>query len=335
MSDRVKSYDNMEFTAGDLDRLQDYRIGQIDKLVTDAVHTGKVFAGFAITQSAASRIIVGEGRLYFAGTEYSRPSDTTTSFDLATGALTLPLSQFKYFSLVGWGSLRDVDVQPREFSTAVTDTSGNYTGDYTVEQRDVATTVTRFANIDLLAGIESANPQPPTVGSSQVEIARILCSPTAIVSITFVEQNRLETIEKLTNRMRLQELFADGVRTAVETLISDFGSLRATLDSLPRGVTIDMLVQDMARVKEQIGRPDTATAYGSITFGNANEMDHMHPQSNCRIDGVLTFPAVAIKEALLTFQNPNEPLVTKVGNITLPVFTHVLAVDTTAGLNLA
>ena len=96
-----------------------------------------------------------------------------------------------------------------------------------------------------------------------------------------------------------------------------------------------MLVQDMARVKEQIGRPDTATAYGAITFGNTNEMDLEHPHSMCRIDGTLGFAALTIKESLLAFQNPNEPLVTKVGNLTLPVFTHVMAIDTTAGLNLA
>lgn len=335
MSERVKVADNIEFTADDVDRLQNYRISQVDKLVLDAVHTGKVFAGFAITQSAASRIIVGEGRLYFAGKDYSRPADTTTSFDLATGSFTLPVSQFKIFSLVGWGSERDIETQPREFETAVTDTSGNYTGDYTVEQRDVATAVSRFANIDLLQGLEGANPQAPTIGSTQVEIARILCSPTAIVSITYVETNRLETIEDLTSRMRLQELIAEATRAAIETIISDFGSLRALVDTLPRGTTIDMLVRDMARVKEQLGRPDTATTYGAITFGNTNEMDFAHAQSMCRVDGTLTFPAVAIKESLLAFANPNEPLVKKEGNITLPVFNHVLAVDTTSGLTLA
>lgn len=336
MSDRVKVAANIEFTHSDVERLQDYRIDQVDKLVLDAIHTGKVFAGFPITQSAASRIIVGAGRLYFAGKDYSRPADTTTTFDLATGSLTLPISQFKYFSLVGWGSERDIETQPREFETAVQDTSGNYTGEYTVEQRDVATAISRYANIDLIPGIESANPQPPTdIGATVVEIARILCSPTAIVSITFVETNRLETIENLARRMRLQELFGDALRAAVDTIISDFGSLRALVDLLPRGTTINQLVRDMARVKEQLGRPDTATSYGSITFGTANEMDLTHANSLCRIDGTLTFPAVSIKEALLAFQNPNEPSVKKEGTITLPVFNHVLALDTAAGLTLA
>jgi hypothetical protein len=135
--------------------------------------------------------------------------------------------------------------------------------------------------------------------------------------------------------MRLSELFSEALRTAVDTIISDFGSLRALVETLPRGTTIDQLVRDMARVKEDIGRPDTATAYGAITFGNANEMDLAHGQSMCRIDGVLTFPAASIKESLLAFQNPNEPAVKKEGNITLPTFTHVLAIDTTAGLTLA
>lgn len=336
MSDRVKVAANIEFTHTDVERLQDYRIDQVDKLVLDAIHTGKVFAGFPIAQSAASRIIVGAGRLYVAGKDYSRPADTVTSFDFATGGLTLPISQFKYFSLVGYGSERDIEIQPREFETAVQDTSGTYTGEYTVEQRDVATAVRRHANIDIVPGIESANPQPPTIDSATtIEIARILCSPTAIVSITYVETNRLETIERLTNRMRLQELFAEALRTAVDTIISDFGSLRASVDLLPRGATIEQLVRDMARVKEDIGRDDEATMYGAVTFGTANEMDLEHPLSLCRIDGALGFPAASIKESLLAFQNPNEPAVKKEGNITLPTFTHVLAIDTTAGLTLA
>lgn len=336
MSDRVKVAANIEFTHSDVERLQDYRIDQVDKLVLDAIHTGKVFAGFPINQSSAARIIIGAGRLYVAGKDYSRPADTATSFDFATGGLTLPVSQFKYFSLVGYGSEREIDTQPREFETAVKNTEGNYTGEYEVDQRDVATTIRRYANLDMVPGIESANPQPPNIDSaSSIEIARILCSPTAIVSITYVEANRLETIENLTRRMGLSELFAAALRTAVDTIISDFGSLRALVDQLPRGATIDQLVRDMSRVKEELGRPDTATVYGSSTFGTANELDLTHAQSMCRVDGVLTFAAASIKEVPLTFQNPNEPAVKKEGNITLPAFNHVLAIDTTAGLTLA
>lgn len=332
MSYKVKIQDHQEIPASDYMRIQDARIEQFDNFFGDAVHDGKSFAGFGIVPSGAAGLIVGDGRLYINRKEYSRPGDTVATFNLATGSVTLPVFSKKIISIIGWGTTRDTQTTPREFSTAVTDTNGTYTGEYTVESRDVPITTERFANIDLLEGPESANPQPPTIGAQYVEIARILCNSTGIESISFVEENRLETVRDLDLRAKSLERDRDATTAAIGSIISDIGSIRALLASLPRAALIDMFARDIARLKEQVGRPDTATAYGAITFGTSGEMDLAHAQSNCRIDGTLTFPAQAIKEALLAFSNPNEPLVVKKGSLTLPIFNEVVVIDTMAGL---
>lgn len=332
MSFKVKIQDHQEIPASDYMRIQDARIEHLDNLLGDAIHDGKAFAGFGIVQSGAAGLIVGAGRLYIASKEYSRPGDTGSTFNLATGSVTLPVAAKKIISIVGWGTTRDTQTTPREFSTAVTDSDGTYTGEYSIESRDVPITTERFANIDVLEGPESANPQPPTIGAQYVEIARILCNSTGIESITHVEANRLESIRDLDIRAASLERDRDATTAAIGSIISDIGSLRALVSRLPRDTVLEMMVRDIARLKEQVGRPDTATAYGAITFGTSGEMDLTHAQSMCRIDGVLTFPAVAIKEALLAFSNPNEPLVVKKGSLTLPVFNEVVVIDTMAGL---
>lgn len=332
MSSVVKIQDNQELPASDLMRMQTLRREQVDNLIGDAIDDTAKFAGFPITVSGTTGLIIGAGRLYIARIGYGREADISATFDLVSGAVQLPVAQKKIVSLVGWGSENDTDTQPREFETAVSDVSGNYTGEYTVESRDTATITTRRANLALLAGLESANPAPPTIGNGQVEIARILCSPTGVTSVSFVEENRLESIKDLDLRAAVLERFMDASGAAINSIISDIAALRAFLTGLPSDVTVKMLVRDMARIKEQVGRPDDQTAYGAITFGTANEMDLTHASSLCSIDGTLTFPAVAIKEALYAFANPNEPLMQKRGTLTMPVHTEVLVIDTMLGL---
>jgi len=333
MSSVVKIQDNQELPASDLMRMQTLRRDQIDNLVGDAIDDTPKFAGFAVTVSGTTGLIIGAGRLYIARIGYSREADAGATFDLVSGTVQLPVSQGKIVSLVGWGSETDTDTQPREFETAVTNTSGSYTGEYTVESRDVATITTRRANLALLEGTESANPAPPAVGNGQVEIARILCSPTGVTSVSYVEANRLETVKDLDVRARSLEQFADAAGASINSIISDIAAIRSILAGLPSDVIVRMLVRDMARVKEIVGRPDDQTAYGALTFGTANEMDLTHAASLCSIDGTLTFPAAAIKEALYAFANPNEPLMQKRGTLTMPVHTEVLVIDTMLGLN--
>lgn len=328
MSSRLNIQDNQELPASDLMKMQDYRREQVDNLVKDAIDDTKKFAGFAITSPSASSITVGDGRIYVAGLDYSRPADTSATFNLLSGSVALPVAAQKIISLVAWGTEVNTAIQPREFETAVTDTNGAYTGEYTVESRDVPTEKMRFANVALLEGVESANPQPPVIGSQYVEIARLLCSNAGIVSISYVEANRLESVKDLDLRTTSIEQTLQSTVAAIGSIIGDIGAITRKLESVPTESLLRMMLRDLARLKEKVNTPDTATAYGSITFATANEMDLTHAQSLCRLDGTLTFPDAAIKEAALTFANPNEPLMTTVGTVTLPAFTHALVIDT-------
>jgi hypothetical protein len=334
MSKILNITDNQELPASDLMVMQRNHQDHVDKLVKDAIDQAKKFAGFAITVVGTTGLTVGDGRIYQAGLDYSRPADTGTTFSLATGSVSLPVVAKKIISLVGWGTEQNGVVQPREFETAVTDTNGTYTGEYTVESRDVATAILRFANIDLISGVESANPSPPTVGSQYVEIARILCDSNGVVTngITYVEANRMKTVAGIDGRTTTieEQLLAFGA--AVNSLVGDIAAINSVLGNVPRQEIVTQVIRDVARLKETVQRPDTATAYGAITFGTTNEVDLTHSQSLCRVDGLLTFPDAAIKEAIIGFTNPNEPLVVKKGNITLPVHTEVVVIDTMTGL---
>lgn len=324
--------DFQEYTAGDHLDQQSWRRDQVDKLVADAIDAPKNFGGFQITQSGVSGLIVGAGRLYIANLDYHYDGDSEATFDLTSGTVQLPGSQKRIISIVGWGSEDDLQPSPREFRTAIVDDQGQLTGQYNVESQTLPLQRIRRANMGLLGGQEGASPAPPSVGDNQVEIAQVLCGPTGIISITMIEANRIETNKDLNNRVTAAEREMNTLRSSLGSINSDIATLRASMAGVIREPIGKMLIRDVSRLKEQVGRPDDQTAYGSITFGTANEMDLKHAASMCAIDGTLTFGAASVKEAIYAYANPNEPKMQKRGDWTMPVHTSVTLIDTMLGL---
>jgi hypothetical protein len=333
MSDMLKIADNQELPAADLMRMQEFREAQSDQAFKDAVDPFFKFAGFAITNLANVAIRIGDGRIYQSGIQYDRDADEGTSFDLTSGSATLPVIGKKIISVVVYPTVEeDVDVQPREFEEAVTDTEGNYTGNYHVESRNTATRIKRYANVALIPGTQSANPAPPVIGVQYLEVARLLCGTTGIESITYVEANRVKTNRDIDLRVIDIENNLSLLLGVLNSLVSDIGSINTRLRDLPSLRLISQHSADIARIKEQIGRPDSAIDYGTSTFGTSKEVDLSHAASMCRINGELTFGDYTIKEAVPGFANVNEPTQVKKETITLPVFNKVLVVDTMTGL---
>ena len=332
MSKIYISRDYQQYTSGDNIDLQTWRRDQIDNLVADVVDAPRNFGGFAITQSGVSGLIVGAGRLYIANLDYHYDGDSDVTFDLTSGTVQLPGSQKRIISIIGWGTEDDIQPSPREWRTAVTDDQGNLTGQYNVQSRNLPLQRSRRANLGLRGGQEGASPAPPSIASNEVEIARVECGPTGIIAITMIEENRIETNKDLNNRATAVERELNTMRATVASLNSDIASLRAGIAGVPREAIVKMIIRDLARLKEIVGRPDDATAYGSSTFGTANEVDQKHAASMCVIDGTLGFAAASIREAPYAYANPNEPKMVKRGNWTMPVHTEEIVIDTMLGL---
>lgn len=333
MSNTLKIADNQELPADDLMRMQSFREAQSDQAFKDAVDPFYKFAGFAITNLANVAIRIGDGRIYKEGIQYDREADEGTSFDLTSGTATLPVIGKKIISVVAYPTVDpNVDVQPREFEIPILNNDQTYNGNYNVQSRNVATIIKRYANVSLVSGQPGASPAPPEIGSQYVEIARLLCGTTGIESITYVEANRIKTNRDIDIRLIDLENSFSLLLGVLNSLVSDIGSINIRLRDLPSLRLISQHSADIARLKEQMGRPDSAIDYGSSTFGTSREVDLSHAASMCRINGELTFGDYTIKEAVPSFANVNEPTQVTKQTITLPVFNKVLVIDTMTGL---
>lgn len=332
MSKLLITRDFQQFTAGDALDQQLYRRDQVDNVIADTVDAPRNFGGFIITQSGVSGLIVGAGRLYIANLDYHYDGDSDATFDLTSGTVQLPGSQKRIISIVGTGTEDDIEPAPREHRTAVTDEQGDLTGQYNVQSKNLPLQRVRRANIGIKGGQEGASPAPPTIANNEVEIAQVLCGPTGIISITMIEENRIETNKDLNNRATAMERELNTLRASLGSINSDMATLRASMAGVPRAPIVKMMIRDISRLKEQVGRPDDQTAYGSMTFATANELDLKHAASMCVVDGTLTFGAASVKQAPYAYANPNEPKMQKRGDWTMPVHTEVTLIDTMLGL---
>ena len=111
-----------------------------------------------------------QGHLFNAGKVYVREDEV--SIDLYNQ---LPVTARKWFAVVAWGQTVDEDIQPRIILIDA-DTG-------MAEPQSVAMRRTRYCNVNTVAGVESADPQQPSVGAQYTPVGFVLCNPTGIISV--------------------------------------------------------------------------------------------------------------------------------------------------------
>ena len=142
--------DRQELQAKDLNNTQDYIAEAIESLITDAISNRYHYTGFEVVQNSSTEITVAPGRLYARGKVYT--SEQSLEFNLYQY---LPLNQKRIVAVCIWGAETETEIEPRDFLIDVVQG--------TTEPRAVAMTKLNKAQVNLVAGVESVDPQPPTL----------------------------------------------------------------------------------------------------------------------------------------------------------------------------
>jgi hypothetical protein len=320
--------DFQEQQSADHNDMQTFGRRSLDSVVKDAVTAARRFAGFAVVKSAQAEITVAPGRMY-------GPSDVQTETGTAVYARNsavvqsvvqfLPAAAKRIVSISASGVENETDIAERDFLVNVE------TGQ--TEPDAVPMVRSRDAVISFTQGSEAADPQPPALPVTHVEIARVLLDNLQVVSVTMMEANKVVSTDALDHRTDGLEDFRDRIGPRVDSLASDLAALANALKTKGQARAITQLYQDVARLKDIARLPDDASDYGADRFLVTDESDITNSASlgyDALVEEGLRFPAANEDEFELDIFSANDPNAAKQGGLLLPAYDHELklAIDT-------
>lgn len=318
MERQVIFRDRQELQAADLNSVQEFTRGSLDHVVADAVTAGSGYAGFTVIQRSVTQIDIAPGRYYRGGAVAVR-LDTVT-LDLFSH---LPLVVKKIVRLVLWTQVVEADVQPRDF---LIDAETGQT-----EPQAVAMESQRFAEINVVAGIESADPQPPTTDASTLAIADVVLGTTGIIEIRMLTDNVLPNLGAVAGRTRALEGWRSITEPRISTIASDIAKLANSIGGLMPTLLFGQFARDVALLKERLDLPDDATFYAADRFLDEHESDLVFAGYNAQVQEGVRFPWDGLHEAQLGLFNPLDAKVRlHADGLLLPAYTEQARLALTA-----
>lgn len=313
----VNFRDRQELQAADLSNTQTFAQDSLDHVVADAVTTGSAYTGFQVSQSSATNIDVTLGRLYAGGKVFC--SDAALSLSLFQY---LPTASSKVVTVAVSGSEVDVDLQPRDFLTDLT------TG--ATQPSSVAMTHERQAQVNLVPGVESGTPQPPTLTAGLVPVAYVTLATTGITAVKAESSTLLPSLDDHAARMLGLEAWKSQAIPRISSIASDLTALaNATTQLAPRQSLLE-LANDVSRLKAKANLPSTYASYSLDAFGDATASDNTQTGYACNLQNGLHFPFQASGTFNLAFLNPTDPGVYQdASGWCLPVYTLTSRIQAT------
>jgi hypothetical protein len=290
--------DNQEVQAADFNNLQDWLGKSLDDVVLDAIEPNQSYTGFALSKTAPTQVSVAPGRVYSHGMVYVRLDTVTLDcFNV------LPVTQKKQIAVVAWGTTITQDTQPRDF---IIDAD---TGE--AQPQSVDMTTTRYANVDLVPGIESASPQYPTIDATDVLLGYVLCDPTGIVSFQQSTINQLDNISDLSDKITSLNNWASTVNGQIATLTSALAALAAQLKNYTLLTDFQKLVTLVNQIWDLIHQPPAFIWYGTDYFLDTSQSlttGNVDGAYNARVEEGLRFPGgTGTSATTLALLNPQDP----------------------------
>lgn len=321
MEQQVVFADYMEQQAQDHRDIQTHVRASLDHLVYDTVTKSRAFAGFTVIKSAQTEIQVAPGRLYDPdGAVYHRDSVVTQSM------LTwLAGADKRWITVVASGVENLTNPQERDFLVDVT------TG--RTEPQQVSMTKSRDAVISFVQGVESADPQPPAVPSGSVGIANILLDTLQVVSVTMLP-NKVPCAEDIDFRLDVVEAFNAKIGPRVDALASDLASLQNRVNNLGTNRDLQTVKEDLARVKEAVRYPVTASDYGADFYLTTTQSDIANAASlgyDARLEEGVRFADANADEFEIALFSNNDPNAKVTNGVLLPAYTDELKLSTWNG----
>lgn len=319
MEKQVIFRDYQEQQAQDHNDLQDFSRQALQHIVQDAVTDARRFAGFNVVKTAQTEVQVQPGRFYdVGGAVYGRASILTQS--LVTH---LAAAAKRIVSVSVYGTENETEVEERDFLVNVE------TG--LTEPDAVATVRSRDAVLVFTAGAEGADPQPPAIPATHVEIARILLDPIQVVSVTMMEENMVASTKELDSRTDALEFFKRQIEPRVASLASDLAELANRVNKQGRTAELVTLFEDVGRLKDMQGLPDNYTNYGADGFLVPDESDADNSAGlgyDALTEMGIRFPPANADQFEMRMFSANDPNAALSNGFLLPKYTSELKIST-------
>lgn len=308
MEKQVIFRDRQELQSADLNAGETYTADSLQHLTQDAITAGLAFTGGLVAAASATEITVSTLRFYNDGTVYvAEDAQTLNLFQY------LPLVTQRVVAVVVWGQQTDTNVEPRDFLIDLT------TG--ATQPQAVAMQRLNAANVNLLPGAESADPQPPVIQTATLAIAYVYLTPTGIERVDMQDAFLLPNLADHDQRVTTLENWQAQAEPRISSIATDLSALaNKTTELAPRAVMMEMAA-DIGRLKDRLNLPSSYASYQSDGFASADLTDPAVAGYTARVDKGLHFPFAAQAVAPLALFNPYDAGIYRTADgLVLPAF---------------
>lgn len=316
MEKEVIFRDRQELQSADLNAIETYAADSLQHLRQDAVTDDPAFTGGGVTAAGATEITVGTLRFYNNGAVYvAETAQTLNLFQY------LPLVTKKCLAVVVWGQEVDTNVEPRDFLIDLT------TGE--TQPQAVAMQRLNTAQVNLLPGVESVDPQPPVIQTATLAIAYVYLTPTGIDRIEMQESAKLPNLSDQAQRMTSLEAWRTIAEPRIASIATDLSALAGKTGNLAPRTIMNELAADIGRLKGILNLPSSYASYQSDRFADDTLTDPAGSGYAAIVDHGLLFPHEGVALAPLALFNPYDAgIYQTAGGLVLPAFDAVARIQT-------
>lgn len=308
MEKQVIFRDRQELQSADLNNTQAYAAASLRHLRQDAVSAGAHFTGGVVSPTSAAEISVAPLRFYNDGAVYLVEQATVLNLFQY-----LPLVTKKVVAVVVWGEETDTVVEPRDFLIDLT------TG--ATQPQAVAMQRARVANVNLLPGSESADPQPPVIQTNTLAIALVYLSPTGIERVEMQDSLRLPSLAQHAAQLGTLELWRRAAEPRIESIATDLAALSGKTTRLARFDQVVQLAGDVARLKAQLNLPASYAGYDADLFDDTAKTDPAGVGYGAQVKLGLLFPYAGQASTALALFNPYDAAIKRSAqDLVLPAY---------------
>lgn len=280
-----------------------------DTVLADTFGRGLFYSGFACSNAGTGQLRVGAGRLYNNGVAYYNDTDGGEVLDLLRRA---PVANSLWVTVVVTGREIETDILP---TTYLTDTS---TRDTTARNKPQESR--RWAQVDPIVGLPSADPSKPLAPSDSCVVAWVLLDSSGIVRI----EANTESLAPNTVEHRAHLADINGWRTNVGQQINALGTniaaIAARFSDTASLTTVNQLARDMGRIKDLMKLPQDYSSYQSEYYLSPDLSDTQNVDYLAEVQEGIRFPPAMIMETQLQLLNPLNPDVVQRGNLVIPTY---------------
>lgn len=312
MEKRIIARARQQYLAADVTAQQVYAEESADHIVVDALtgtSSAQYRSGFIVTQASVTEVNVAAGRYYEGGKRFIK--ETAQTIDLLSK---LPVATKKKVAIVAWGITEETDVQQRKFRVDPVQR--------TTEPDDVAMMLRRSAQVGVVEGSASSDPQLPTIDAGQLHFATVTLNTTGIEAIEMVESSRLKPLSEVEARVVQIEAWRAVAEPAISTLRSDLAALGEAMKSRASAIHMDAALYNLAVINEKLDLDNTAVDYAADTFNDASESDTDHAGYDADIEEGIRSAADASATGVLALFNPLDASVSVVSGNMWPKYTE-------------